>query len=102
MDCGRLFGVALLVAVIGADDRAVSERPKGRVLCAVKQFCEISLGAVDGISVGDEFHVYRDRTYIRRIVIRRVAHNRAVGESIPFAGTGEIKPGYRVHKTTLR
>ncbi len=52
---------------------------------------EISLGSDDGIRVGHELVVFRDKNYLGRIVIRKVDDNRAVAEVIKDTRRGSIR-----------
>lgn len=61
-----------------------------------KDLLEISIGADDGLKVGHSLEVYRDNTYLGRIVIRRTAPDRAVGQLIKELQRGQIKRGDRV------
>jgi len=57
---------------------------------------EISVGADDGLDPGHELFVYRDRTYLGKIVIRKTSPNRAVAEVIKSTVRGQMKKGDRV------
>ena len=46
------------------------------------KFVEISLGRDDGLRMGHQLDAYRDRSYLGRIVIRKITHNKAVGEVV--------------------
>lgn len=48
----------------------------------VKDFIEISLGTDDGLRVGHELDVFRNRSYLGRVVVRKVSTNYAVAEII--------------------
>ena len=61
-----------------------------------KDLIEISIGADDGLKVGHAMEVYRDNTYLGRIVIRRTAPDRAVGQIMKELQRGQIKRGDRV------
>jgi hypothetical protein len=75
--------------------------PVNGVVTAVrKEFMEISIGSDDGLMVGHELEVMRDRTYKGRIVVRRVDPDRAVAEVVPELRKGEIQPGDRVMTRT--
>lgn len=52
---------------------------------------EISLGSDDGIRVGHELVVFRNKTYLGRIVVRKVDDNRAVAEVIKDTRRGSIR-----------
>ncbi|QDU95653.1 hypothetical protein [Lignipirellula cremea] len=60
------------------------------------EFVEITLGGDDGLIPGHEFHVFRDRTYLGKVVIKKVAPNRAVGQVIKETSRGVIQRGDRV------
>ena len=68
----------------------------GLVLDVRKNFMEISLGADDGLKVGHQLEVFKDRTYKGRIIVRRTDPDRAVAEIIPELRKGEIQKGDRV------
>jgi hypothetical protein len=68
----------------------------GVVTAVRKEFMEISIGSDDGLEVGNELEVFRDRTYKGRIIVRRVDPDRAVAEINPDIRKGEIQPGDRV------
>jgi len=57
---------------------------------------EISVGADDGLDTGHELFVYRDRTYLGKIVIRKTSPNRAVAEVIKSTVRGQMRKGDRV------
>ncbi len=61
-----------------------------------KNLIEISIGRDDGLKEGHSLEVYRDNTYLGRIVIRRTAPDRAVGQIIKELQRGQIKRGDRV------
>ena len=61
-----------------------------------KDLIEISIGKDDGLKEGHTLEVYRDNTYLGRIVIRRTAPDRAVGQIIKELQRGQIKRGDRV------
>ena len=61
-----------------------------------KDLLEISIGADDGLKVGHSLEVYRGNTYLGRIVIRRTAPDRAVGQLLKELQRGQIKRGDRV------
>ena len=68
----------------------------GLVLDVRKNFMEISLGSDDGLKVGHQLEVFKDRTYKGRIVVRRTDPDRAVAEIIPELRKGEIQKGDKV------
>jgi len=72
----------------------------GLVLDVRKNFMEISLGSDDGLKVGHELDVFKDRTYKGRVVVRRTSPDRAVAEIIPDLRKGEIQKGDRVRTRT--
>lgn len=57
---------------------------------------EISLGSDDGIKVGHQLDVYRQGTYLGRIIILETWPDRAVGEILPGFSRGKIRKGDRV------
>jgi hypothetical protein len=61
-----------------------------------KDLIEISIGSDDGIKVGHAMEVYRDNTYLGRIIIRKVSGDRAVGQIVKELQRGQIKRGDRV------
>jgi hypothetical protein len=61
-----------------------------------KDLIEISIGKDDGLKEGHTLEVYRGNTYIGRIMIRRTAPDRAVGQIIKELQRGQIKRGDRV------
>ena len=65
----------------------------GLVLDVRKNFMEISLGSDDGLKVGHQLEVFKDRTYKGRIIVRRTDPDRAVAEIIPELRKGEIQKG---------
>jgi hypothetical protein len=61
-----------------------------------KDLIEISIGKDDGLKEGHSLDIYRGNTYLGRIVIRRTAPDRAVGQVIKELQRGQIKRGDRV------
>jgi DNA repair exonuclease SbcCD ATPase subunit len=61
-----------------------------------KGLVEISLGHDDGLKVGHTLDVYRGDTYLGRIIIRRTAPDRAVGQVVKELQRGQIKKGDHV------
>jgi hypothetical protein len=61
-----------------------------------KDLIEISIGKDDGLKEGHSLEVFRNNTYLGRIVIRRTAPDRAVGQIIKELQRGQIKRGDRV------
>ena len=57
---------------------------------------EISIGHDDGLKVGHSLDVFRGSTYLGRIVIRKTAPDRAVGEMVKELKRGQIKKGDHV------
>ncbi len=57
---------------------------------------EISIGNDDGLKIGHSLDVYRDKTYLGRIVIRKTGPDRAVGQVQRELQRGQIKRGDRV------
>lgn len=52
----------------------------GRVTAVDEALVTISVGAVEGVRVGDIFHVRRGAIYVGRLTIQDVAKNESVGE----------------------
>jgi hypothetical protein len=61
-----------------------------------KDLIEISIGNDDGLKIGHSLDVYRDNTYLGRIVIRKTGPDRAVGQVQRELQRGQIKRGDRV------
>jgi septal ring factor EnvC (AmiA/AmiB activator) len=61
-----------------------------------KDLIEISLGSDDGIKEGHTLDVYRGNTYLGRVVIRRTAPDRAVGQIVKELQRGQIRKGDHV------
>lgn len=61
-----------------------------------KDLIKISIGSDDGIKVDHKLDIYRDNTYLGRIVIMRVSGDRAVGRIMKELQRGQIKRGDRV------
>lgn len=61
-----------------------------------KNLIEISIGADDGIQIGNKLDVYRDNAYLGKVVILKTAPDRAVAEIIPEFRRGTIRKGDRV------
>jgi multidrug efflux pump subunit AcrA (membrane-fusion protein) len=57
---------------------------------------EISLGHDDGLKMGHTLDVYRGDTYLGRIIIRKTAPDRAVGQVVKELKRGQIKKGDHV------
>ena len=57
---------------------------------------EISIGHDDGLKIGHSLDVFRGNTYLGRIVIRKTAPDRAVGEIVKELKRGQIKKGDHV------
>ena len=72
----------------------------GVVLAVKKEFIEVSVGSDDGLREGHEMEVFRNRSYLGRVVIRKTDPDRAVGELIPIYRKGDIQRGDRVHTRT--
>jgi septal ring factor EnvC (AmiA/AmiB activator) len=83
-----------------SEDSLVSHIPpkvEGVVLdVSTKDLIEISIGRDDGLKEGHSLEVYRGSNYLGRIVIRRTAPDRAVGQIIRELQRGQIKRGDRV------
>lgn len=75
----------------------IPPRVEGVVLeVSEKDLIEISIGNDDGLKVGHSLDVYRDNTYLGRIVIRKTGPDRAVGQVQKELQRGQIKRGDRV------
>jgi chromosome segregation ATPase len=61
-----------------------------------KDLIEISIGSDDGIKIGHALEVFRDNTYLGRIIIKKTAPDRAVGQIQKDLQRGQIKRGDRV------
>jgi hypothetical protein len=61
-----------------------------------KDLIEISIGNDDGLKIGHTLDIYRDNTYLGRIVIRKTGPDRAVGQVQRDLQRGQIKRGDRV------
>lgn len=74
------------------------ERPIDGVVTAVsdKNLVEISIGLDDGIREGATLEVFRDSTYLGKVIVRRVTANRSVAEIDPRFLKGQIRKGDRV------
>ena len=57
---------------------------------------EISIGSDDGLKEGHTLDVFRDGTYLGRVVVRKATPDRAVVEIMPEYRKGLIKKGDRV------
>ena len=57
---------------------------------------EISIGHDDGLKIGHTLDVYRGNSYLGRIVIRKTAPDRAVGQVVKELKRGQIKKGDNV------
>ena len=69
---------------------------EGLVLAVRKNFMEISIGADDGIKAGHLFDVYRDQTYVGRVVVRKTNPDRAIAEVIPELMKQDVLQGDRL------
>ena len=75
----------------------IPPKVEGRVLAVSdKDLVEISLGSDDGLKEGHALEVYRGNTYLGRIVIRKTAPDRAVGQIVKELQRGQIKQGDNV------
>lgn len=75
----------------------IPPKVEGRVLAVSdKDLIEISLGSDDGLKEGHALEVYRGATYLGRIIIRRTAPDRAVGQVVRELQRGQIKQGDNV------
>jgi hypothetical protein len=68
---------------------------RGKVLATRGKFLELSVGADDGLKIGDTVEVYRDESYLGRAVVRHMSDDRAVAEALAEFRKGEIKKGDR-------
>ncbi|HIF33377.1 MAG TPA: hypothetical protein EYQ75_17380 [Planctomycetaceae bacterium] len=68
---------------------------RGEVLATRGKFLELSVGADDGLKIGDTVEVYRDKSYLGRAVVRHMSDDRAVAEALAEFRKGEIKKGDR-------
>ncbi len=57
---------------------------------------EISIGHDDGLKIGHTLDVFRGNSYLGRIVIRKTAPDRAVGQIVKELKRGQIKKGDHV------
>ncbi len=60
------------------------------------KWLEISLGADDGIRVGHILDVYKDNTYLGKVIVRHTAFNSAVAEILKDYQKGPIQEGANV------
>ena len=58
-----------------------------------KDLIEISIGSDDGLRVGHQLHVYRDRSYLGKVVVRKTMPDKAVVEILKDYRQGLIKKG---------
>jgi hypothetical protein len=58
-----------------------------------KDLIEISLGSDAGLRIGHQLHVYRDRSYLGKVVVRKTMPDRAVAEILKDYRQGTIKKG---------
>ncbi len=56
-------------------------------------YIEISLGSDDGIRVGHQLDVYRNNSYLGKVIIRFTDYNHAVAEIIKDYQKGQVKEG---------
>jgi hypothetical protein len=61
-----------------------------------KDLLEISIGSDDGLQKGHTLEVYRNNSYLGRVVVREASPDRAVVQIIPEFKKGIIKVGDRV------
>ncbi|MFT5525723.1 MAG: hypothetical protein ACI9G1_004399 [Pirellulaceae bacterium] len=65
---------------------------RGRITAVSdKRLVEVSIGSDDGVKVGHELHVFRNKTYLGRVVIRKTKADRSVGEILVKMQKGTIK-----------
>lgn len=75
----------------------IPPRVDGHVLeVSGSDLVEISIGADDGLKVGHPLDIYRNNTYLGRIIIRKTGPDRAVGQIQKDLQRGQIKRGDRV------
>ena len=75
----------------------IPPKVEGMVLAVSdKDLIEISLGSDDGLKEGHTLDVYRGNTYLGRVVIRRTAPDRAVGQIMRELQRGQIRKGDHV------
>ena len=60
------------------------------------QLIEVTIGADDGLKVGNTVEVYRDNKYLGRVEILKTSPDRAVGRVDRRFQTGQIQEGDRV------
>jgi predicted nucleic acid-binding Zn-ribbon protein len=58
-----------------------------------KDLVEISIGSDDGLRVGHQLHVYRDRSYLGKVVVRKTLPDKSVVEILKQYRQGLIKKG---------
>jgi chromosome segregation ATPase len=61
-----------------------------------RDLLEISIGSDDGLRVGHTLEVYRNNSYLGRVVVRRVEPDRAVVEILKEYRKGTVRKGDRV------
>ena len=61
-----------------------------------RDLVEISLGEDDGIRAGHELYVFRDQSYVARVVVRRVSVDFAVAEILKDFSKSSIQKGDQV------
>lgn len=61
-----------------------------------RELIEISLGSDDGLKEGHRLEVFRQNTYLGRVIIKRTSPDRAVAEIIKEYRRGTIRKGDRV------
>jgi hypothetical protein len=69
---------------------------KGQVIEVEKNLVEVSVGGDDGILVGHTLDVYREGTYLGKVIVLKTSQDRAVAEIIPDFSRGTIRKGDRV------
>lgn len=74
----------------------IPPKVEGVVLAFDRDLVEISIGADDGLKVGHALDLFRDNSYLGRIVIRRTDPDRAVGQVVRELQKGQIQRGDRV------
>jgi len=96
-----LYNTLLTRNNIEIDTDVVPEVDGVVLAVAGSDFLEISIGSDDGLKPGHSLEVFRDRVYLGRVVVRKTAPNRAVGQVIKGTLRSEIKRGDRVADRVL-
>ena len=95
--------ISRMLAVLDAnglteDDDVEDREPvvDGIVLQITGDLVEISIGSDDGLKPGHELDVFRQKSYVGRIRVRRTEPNKAVAQMIPEFKNTEFRKGDRV------